>query len=178
MKRNLIIAASIVAVIGVTGATAGLSAMATSLAGSERGPGAYMTSFGERHGGWGHRFGGRGGHGMAMLCSDRRDAKIAETIEFVESFVDFTPEQTEAWENLKVAVTNSSTKVDAACDKMKQAGRPDTVVEKLAFMEDMMSTGLSVLQEVRPAFDSFYAVLDDRQKKAVDKLLSRRHRRS
>jgi hypothetical protein len=177
MKRTKVLLVSVVSIVGLTAATAGIGAMGAGSAVAEMATGAQMAAFGDRSGGWGHRFGGHGRRGMAMLCSDRRDAKIADTIEFVESFVDFTPEQTTAWEDLKTAVASGSTKVGAACAEIQKAGRPDTAVEKLAFMENMMSTGLSILQEVRPAFETFYGTLDERQKKAIDKLMSHRHHR-
>jgi hypothetical protein len=46
----------------------------------------------------------------------------------------------------------------------------------LARVELMLSTGLDIIEGVRPAFEQFYAVLDDDQKAALDKLVSRHHR--
>jgi hypothetical protein len=43
-------------------------------------------------------------------------------------------------------------------------------------VELIFSTGLDIVQEVRPAFEQFYAVLDDDQRAALDKLASRHHR--
>jgi hypothetical protein len=44
----------------------------------------------------------------------------------------------------------------------------------------MLSTGLEVVREVRPAFAAFYDSLDENQQEAIDKLMSHRrhgHRR-
>ncbi len=46
------------------------------------------------HGGWHHGSGRGHARGMAMICGDRRDRRIADGLAFVEGFVNFTPEQT------------------------------------------------------------------------------------
>jgi hypothetical protein len=56
------------------------------------------------------------------------------------------------------------------------AEMPRTAPERIARLELMLTVGLEVVGRVRPAFDSFYAVLTDEQKKAVDALISRRHK--
>jgi len=42
----------------------------------------------------------------------------------------------------------------------------------------LASTELTILQRIRPTFERFYATLSDKQKKAIDGLMSHRGRRS
>ena len=123
-------------------------------------------------------FGGRGhgmqGRGMARICSDRRDRHIDRMADFVEGFVDLNPEQTEAWTRLTETVRQGSATVGETCDQLQADGMPETAPERLAMVETMMTTGLSIMQDVRPAFDAFYATLSERQRKALDNLTERR----
>ena len=127
---------------------------------------------GSRHGGWQ----GGAGHGIAMICSDRRDRRIGHAVDLIESFVDFTAEQTEAWTKLTQAVRDSSAAIGTACEGLVDAEAPQTAPERVERLELMLTVGLDVIGRVRPAFDGFYAVLSDKQKKAVDALISRRHK--
>ncbi len=127
---------------------------------------------GPRHGGW-H---GRSAHGLAMICGDRRDRRIGQAVDLIESFVDFTAEQTEAWNKLTRAVRDSSAAVGTACEGLVEAETPRTAPERIERLELLLVVGLDVIGRVRPAFDDFYAVLTDRQKKAVDTLISHRRK--
>lgn len=125
------------------------------------------------------RFGGHHGPGhgfmMGRLCSDRRSAWLDERIDLVESFVDFTAEQTPAWTALKEAVRAGSERIGEACSSLEEV--QDGPVGRLARMETMLAAGLDVVQGVRPAFEDFYAVLDEDQQAALDRLMERRGRR-
>ena len=123
-----------------------------------------MQYHGKRHG------------GMGMMCSSKRGARYKTMVSFIDSFASLTPEQAAAWEQLTSAIDESNTKLDATCEEVKEAGRPKTTPERMARMEFMMSAGLEALQTVRPAFDNFYAQLDDKQKKAIDRM-NKGHRR-
>jgi LTXXQ motif family protein len=110
----------------------------------------------------------------STVCSDARDEILEERLAFVESFVDFTDEQEPAWQQLTAAIRAGSAKVGEACAELEA---PDpTAAAHLARVELILSTGLDIVQRVRPAFEQFYAVLDDDQKAALDKLVSRHHR--
>ena len=125
--------------------------------------------------GWRHGWHG-GGHGRFAehVCSDARDEILEERLAFVESFVDFTDEQEPAWQQLPAAIRAGSAKVGEACAELEA---PDpTALAHLARVELLLSTGLDIVEGVRPAFEQFYAVLDDDQKAALDKLVSRHHR--
>ncbi len=125
--------------------------------------------------GWRHDWHG-GGHGRfaEQVCSDARDEILEERVAFVESFVDFTDEQEPAWQQLVAAIRAGSAKVGATCAEL-EAPAP-TAPAHLARVELILSTGLDIVQQVRPEFEQFYAVLDDNQKTALDKLVSRHHR--
>ena len=125
--------------------------------------------------GWHHSWhdGGRGRF-AEFVCSDARDEILEDRVAFVESFVDFTNEQEPAWQQLAAAIRAGSAKVGEACAELEA---PDpTAPAHLARVELILSTGLDIVQQVRPAFEQFYAVLDDNQRTALDKLVSRHHR--
>ena len=133
------------------------------------GPGQFMLA-GWRHG-W---HGGGRGRFAELACSDARDEILEDRLAFVESFVDFTDEQEPAWQQLAAAVRAGSARVGEACAELEA---PDpTAAAHLARVELILSTGLDIVEGVRPAFEQFYAVLDDDQKAALDKLMSRHHR--
>ncbi len=179
MKEKRSLAIALVTATGLAVAVAGFQFLAPSESYAQQG-GQESSQQGDpmRKAGWGgHRWGGRHGGGMRMLCSDRRDERLGEVKEFVESFVDFTPPQADAWTKLTAAVDAGSAKVGTTCASLKEQGRPETAPDKLARMQTMMTTGLDILNQIKPAFDDFYATLDERQKAAIDKLTSRRGRR-
>jgi LTXXQ motif family protein len=125
--------------------------------------------------GWGHGWHGGGrGRFAEFACSDARDEMLEDRLAFAESFVDFTDEQQPAWQQLTAAIRAGSAKVGEACAEIEalDASAPG----HLARVELIFSTGLDIVQEVRPAFEQFYAALDDDQRAALDKLASRHHR--
>ena len=122
--------------------------------------------------------GGRHGRGMAMICTDRRDRHIADGLAFVEGFVNFTPEQTAAWSELTQAIQAGSATIGEKCEEMEKTDVPLSAPDRLARVEALAATGLAILQRIRPAFDRFYATLSDKQRQALDGLISHRGRRS
>jgi hypothetical protein len=125
------------------------------------------------HQGWGR---GRHGRGLAHLCSDRRDERIDDAIGFIEDFVDFTPPQTAAWNDLTKAVRESSATIGEACGDLGDVDADGNAPARLALIESLATTGLDVLKRVRPPFDAFYQTLDEDQQKRLDKLFNRGHR--
>ncbi len=129
------------------------------------------------HGGWRH---GRGHHarGMAMMCGEHRDQRIEHGLAFVEGFVNFTPEQTTTWGELTKEIRAGSATIGEKCDELEKAGEPESAPDRLQRFESMTTTGLGILQRIRPAFERFYASLSDKQKKAIDDLISHRGQRT
>lgn len=128
--------------------------------------------FGGGHHGWGR---GQRGHGLMRVCRGVNGERVDYAIGFVENIMEFSPEQQTAWDELATAIRSGQKTVSDACDEVKAEGRPETAPEKLAMVEQALQTGLTTVQQVRPAFDKFYATLSDKQKKALDDLS--RHRR-
>jgi len=119
----------------------------------------------------------RGRQNVGRICGHRNEAWIKNTLAVVEGLVDFTPVQAKAWNKLSNALRVGSTDMRNACNGLKKAGRPKTAPKKLARMETMLATRLSVVQGIRPAFEEFYGTLTAKQRKAVDRLISRHRRR-
>jgi hypothetical protein len=131
------------------------------LFGSDR-PGHFMLAS------WRH-----GGHAPAFaepLCSSERGEMLEDRLSFAESFVDFTEAQRPAWEQLTAAVRNGSASVGEACIAFQELQDEGSAPARMAQAELVLGTALEIVQEVRPAFDTFYAVLDPDQKAALDKL--------
>ena len=127
--------------------------------------------------GKGRQFGRHGrGFGLARLCSQRREERLADMVGFVESFVDFTDQQEVAWNSLTVALDQGSDRIGTACGELRAEGRAETAPDKMARLETMLEAGLEALRGVRPAFDDFYDTLDAEQKEAIDRLAMHRRR--
>lgn len=176
MKRKRALIVSFISAVSAAGlilAFAGLEAAQPTSAPHFAGPGAEPAHFGGRHHGWSM---GMRGRGLRRLCGARRDQRIEDMVALIQGFADFTPAQTDAWSKLIGAVRAGSASIGKACEEVRGAGRPKTAPEKLARVEAMMATGLGVVQQVRPTFEAFYAVLSDKQRKAVDGLFLRDRR--
>ncbi len=122
---------------------------------------------------WDDRHGPRRPGMGPMFCGPEREERLGRLVEMVEGFANFSPEQEPAWQQLRDAVRSASTKLEPACAAMRDA-RDGTPPERLASMETMLSAGLEAVREVRPKFDAFYATLNDKQKRAIDRLIEGR----
>jgi len=170
LKTSHIVLLGAAIAVGTALLVTGLSAADDEAAFSGNGRSGQFMLAGWRHG-WHHE-----GHGRFAehVCSDARDEILEDRLALIESFVDFTDEQEPAWQQLSAAIRAGSAKVGEACAELEA---PDpTATAHFARVELMLSTGLDIVQEVRPAFEQFYAVLDGDQKAALDKLVSRHHR--
>jgi hypothetical protein len=164
--------AKLIVALAVAGGLGALGAGAIAQSDGEARPGFHLA----HDGGHGWRRGGAPRH-MARLCDEeRRSGWIDARIERIESAVELTSEQTEAWAGLTEAVRAASERVGETCAEVREAGRPQNASDRLARAETVLSTGLAVVQEVRPAFDDFYATLDDDQKATIDGMIGRGHR--
>lgn len=117
----------------------------------------------------------RGHRAIAMVCSDQRDRRIKAATGFVEGFVNFTPEQEKPWQELTRAIDEGSATIGQTCENVAPKGTELSAPENLARFETVLETGLSVVQKIRPAFAAFYGSLSDKQKKALESLMSQRH---
>ena len=172
MKSTKVVVVAAASAVGLTLAVGGLNAMQAPAPAAEAVAEADFIHIG------GHRWGGRGGQARAFerVCGEERDERLTQMITFIESFVDFTPDQVGAWQGLVDALRGGSDTVGASCANLTPLPDDATAPERLAQVELVASTGLEVLREVRPAFDALYAVLDEEQKEALDGLINRRRR--
>ena len=103
-------------------------------------------------------WGGRGG--MGMLC-DPRAAGLAEwRMERIERLVQPTEAQKTALNNLRTASTKAAEQIAAACPREL----PASPTARMELMEKRLEVMLAAMKTVRPAFDAFYATLNDEQK--------------
>lgn len=120
---------------------------------------------------------GRHGRRFGRFCGHRHGRRFDRLTGVVEGLMTFTPTQDQAWKSLTVTMKDVKDSITKDCDELKTAGRPKTASQKLARMEKVLSSRLASLRRVRPAFDEFYATLNEKQKSAIDNLFSRRGRK-
>lgn len=174
MKTKGVLISSAVGLMAVTA----VAATSLSISAAAETEGARMAPakamFGGHHG-WRH--GGRHGGGpMTHLCGMARGEKIQRAISFVDNFMSFTPPQQQAWDDLARTLRAGNDRIGTACDTLKDGKAPESAPAKLTMTEDFLTAALDVVRQVRPAFDRFYGTLNAKQRKALDDLLSRRHR--
>ncbi|MEQ9639036.1 MAG: Spy/CpxP family protein refolding chaperone [Alphaproteobacteria bacterium] len=122
-----------------------------------------------------HGWGARGGHGIARFCTADRDGRLDDMLGFADSFLRLDDNQRPAWDGLAQSLRGANTRIDAACAELGD-GIGASAPARLAAVETLLGTGLDIVKQVRPAFDGFYATLDDDQKQALDQLMDRRRR--
>lgn len=116
----------------------------------------------------GRRMGGGQGGMMGMPMMGGRICQSSESIvprmtTRLERSVTLTDAQKPDFEALKAAMTKAEATLKAACPT--EADRNDrTPTGRLALAEKRMTAGLEAIKTVRPAFDTFYAKLDDKQR--------------
>jgi len=109
--------------------------------------------------GWG---GGMGG--MGAVC-DPRGAGLAEwRMERIERLITPNEAQRAALDNLRAASTKAAEFVAAACPREF----PESATARLELMEKRLDAMQQAIKTVRPAFDAFYATLNDEQKARVN----------
>ena len=109
--------------------------------------------------GWG---GGMGG--MGAVC-DPRGAGLAEwRMERIERLITPNEAQRTALNDLRTASTNAAEIIAAACPREF----PASATARLELMEKRLDAMQQAIKTVRPAFDAFYATLNDEQKARVN----------
>jgi hypothetical protein len=151
MNRNLTLALATIAGIGLgAGAVASLDAASAAA-------------------GWGQRHHA----GMARFCQADRAGKLDDMLAFADSFLKLDDAQRQAWDGLAASLRGANGRIDTACAEMGDAAGLSAPA-KLAHVETLLGTGLDIVREVRPSFDTFYGTLDAEQKAALDRLVERR----
>lgn len=116
----------------------------------ERGPGAGMR--GDAMGRYG------------MMCGPRLAGMVAEHLAWIEESVAPTEAQRPSFEELKSAAERAREVMRAVCS----VPSGDTLPERLDAMQARLEAMLQAMAIVRPAFTSFYGILDDAQKSRLD----------
>jgi LTXXQ motif family protein len=111
-----------------------------------------------------------GGGGFNFMCNPRA-ARFAEwRIARIEAAVRPTDTQRGALDELRTASSKAAETISAACT----TDFPAKSTERLQAMEKRVEAMLQAIKTVRPAFEAFYAALDDRQKARLDDIGPRR----
>ncbi|AXK82743.1 hypothetical protein DW352_20770 [Pseudolabrys taiwanensis] len=101
-----------------------------------------------------------GGRGMGWMCSPQGAGLAEWRMERIEELVKPTETQRKALDDLRTASTKAAESIKAACPTEWPASAP----ARLELMEKRMEAMLTAVKTVRPAFDAFYATLNDEQK--------------
>jgi len=117
---------------------------------------------------------GQGGFG-GKFCGKKNGKRMERMTGLIEGLMTFTPPQQTAWNDLKTALNDGKASMEKACESVQSEEKPKTAPQRMARMEAMMTTRLGALQTIRPAFDTFYGTLSEKQKSAIDGLMTRGH---
>lgn len=133
--------------------------------GGEAGPG---PGYGPRGYGWGRGMmmgpGMMGGSGMGAMC-DPRGAGLAEwRMERIEGLISPTEAQRAALNDLRTASAKAAEIIAAACPREF----PASATARLELMEKRLDAMQRAIKTVRPAFDAFYATLNEEQKARIN----------
>jgi LTXXQ motif family protein len=105
-----------------------------------------------------------GGSGMGAMC-DPRGAGLAEwRMERIERLITPTDAQRAALNDLRTASTKAAEIVTTACPREF----PASATARLELMEKRLDAMQQAIKVVRPAFDAFYATLNDEQKARIN----------
>ena len=119
-----------------------------------------------------HGMGGSGKRGgFGRMCGEQRSERLEKMIGFGEAFFKFEGDQRAAWTDLTTTLREASDEIGRQCDVAREKGRTTDPSERLARMEERLSTGLTLVRKVRPSFDRFYGTLDAEQKAALEKMM-------
>jgi len=105
-----------------------------------------------------------GAGGFGFMCNPRAGGFAEWRAERIEQAVRPTEAQRGAFNELRAASTKAAETIAAACPN----DFPGKSTERLALMEKRLEAMLQAVKTVRPAFDTFYGLLDDDQKARLD----------
>ena len=152
-----------------TGAAVAIAAMALSASVSAQpGPG------GPGGPGWGPGMmmgpGMMGGRGFGFMCNPRAAGMAEWRLQRIEATVKPTEAQRAKLEELRAASTKAADLITATC----AIAVPEKSIDRLTAMEKRLEAMLQAARTIRPAFEAFYAALDDKQKASLDAIGPRR----
>ena len=127
--------------------------------------GRYWSGIGHR---WRHRGEGRGHAGAGWCGADWVGLEAWDG--YIVRVLSLTDEQSKAWTQLRMAIQSTRPSLEQACADVSTTGAT------MARAETMLTVGLDAVRQVWPAFEAFYAVLNDDQRRMMDEHRGRRHR--
>jgi len=104
------------------------------------------------------------GQGFGFMCNPRAAGFAEWRLARIEAAVKPTEAQRAALNDLRNASTKAAELIAAAC----KTPMPQKSAERLSTMETRLEAMLQAVKVVRPAFDKFYAGLDDQQRTRLD----------
>ena len=111
------------------------------------------------------------------------DSQVEGWIAFLEAELKITDEQLPQWTRLADSLRESAARIRAVHETTRdtnQEGKerqPASAVERLEHWERFAEAGLESVKGVNAAFKPLYEAMTEEQKKRVDRLSLRRHRR-
>jgi hypothetical protein len=111
-----------------------------------------------------------GAGGFNFMCNPRAAGFAEWRIARIEAAVRPTEAQRGALDELRTAWSKAAETISAACT----SDFPAKSTERLQAMEKRVEAMLQAIKTVRPAFEGFYAALDDQQRARLDDIGPRR----
>ncbi len=109
-------------------------------------------------------------HASLAFCSyDARDWADSSGA-YLGAWLQLDAAQNAAWNHVEQKLEQGRNLLRDACEALAASGPAATMPERLALMESAMAAGAETLRTVRPAFDEFYATLDEGQRQQLDAL--------
>jgi hypothetical protein len=102
--------------------------------------------------------------GFGFMCNPRAAGFAEWRMNDIEAAVRPSEAQRAALNELRAASTKAANTIAASC----ASELPAKSTERLELTEKRLESMLQAVKTVRPAFESFYALLDDRQKARLD----------
>jgi hypothetical protein len=103
--------------------------------------------------------------------------RVADLAGRVSDELDLSAPQREAWRRVTGLLAANGGALERLRDERRALETPEPAPVRLGRIEALMVTGLDVMHQLRPAFEAFYATLDDDRKRRLDAMVARRRRR-
>ena len=108
--------------------------------------------------------GGRGMGGFAGMCNPRGAGLAEWRMERIERLINPNEAQRAKLSDLRAASAKAAESIAAACPREF----PASASARMELMEKRLEAMLAAVKTVRPAFDAFYATLNDEQKARIN----------
>lgn len=110
------------------------------------------------------------GHGRHPGPCGRAAAGPVGPMARIAARLDLDADQQLAFDDLQAVLENQRARMEQLCADIEP---PADALEAVGRMETFMAHALDTVRAARPAFETFYALLDESQRARVDRLLSR-----